>query len=303
LFWAVGNELDHIPGSRSHNPDLWKRLNDLAVAIKRNDERHPVMTVVGTGRFEQKVQQIARECPAMDLLGINCYGDIDSVTELARQHWPKPYAVTEWGPTGHWQVPKTKWRAPLEQTSSEKAAAIKKRSEDVILADKRNCLGSFVFYWSEKQETTHTWYGLFRDGLRTESIDVMQQLWTGSWPENRAPSIQRLAIEGRPDPSEVYLEPGKTYRAYVRATDPDSDPLEFAWDIRPEVKIPPGSYAGNKEQRATPIDGLIRDSAARQVEFTAPGTTGAYRIFVTILDGNKHAAYGNVAFYVANEEE
>jgi hypothetical protein len=137
MFWAVGNELDHIPGPRSHHPDLWKRLNDLAVAIKRIDKRHPVMTVVGTGRFEQKVQHIARECPAMDLLGINCYGDIDSVTKLAREYWPKPYAITEWGPTGHWQVPKTKWRVPLEQTSSEKARVIRERYERTILADNR----------------------------------------------------------------------------------------------------------------------------------------------------------------------
>ena len=301
MFWAIGNELDHIPGPKTHHPDLWRRLNDLAVAIKRIDKHHPVMTVVGTGRFEQKVQQIARECPAMDLLGINCYGDIESVTELVREHWPSPYAITEWGPTGHWQVPKTKWRVPLEQTSSEKARAIRKRYENTILADTENCLGSFVFYWSEKQETTHTWYGLFRDGLRTESIDVMQHLWTGVWPENRAPTIHGIAIDGRPDARSAYLVAGRMYRVGVHASDPDGDPLTYVWDIRPEVEIPPGSYAGSKERRAKPIEGLIRDPARRQVEFTAPSTAGPYRIFVTILDGKEHAAYGNVPFFVTQD--
>jgi hypothetical protein len=234
----------------------------------------------------------------MDLLGINCYGDIDSVTKLARTYWPKPYAITEWGPTGHWQVPKTKWRAPLEQTSSEKARVIRQRYESAILADTKHCLGSFVFYWSEKQETTHTWYGLFRGGLRTESIDVMQHLWTGSWPENRAPTIQSIAIEGMSDPRAVYLRSGDTYRAAVQATDPDADPLTFAWDIRPEVKIPPGSYAGNKEKRAKPIAGLICDPANQRIEFTAPHAEGPYRIFVTIFDGNERAAYGNIPFFV-----
>ena len=150
MFWAIGNELDYIPGESGHHPMLWERLNDLAAAIKAIDDKHPVMTVVGTGRFEKKVQEIARECAEMDLLGINCYGDIDSVTKLARKYWPKPYAITEWGPTGHWQVPKTRWRAPLEQTSSEKAAAIRDRYVNTILADRANCLGAFVFYWSEK---------------------------------------------------------------------------------------------------------------------------------------------------------
>ena len=66
----------------------------------------------------------------MDLLGINTYGDIGTVTELARKHWRKPYVLAEWGPTGHWQVPKTEWRAPLEQTSSEKAQVIRQRYEN-----------------------------------------------------------------------------------------------------------------------------------------------------------------------------
>jgi hypothetical protein len=301
MFWAIGNELDHIPGAKTHHPELWQRLNDLARAIKRIDSRHPVLTVVGTGRFEQKVQQIARTCPDFDLLGINCYGDIQTVTELARQHWPKPYVVTEWGPTGHWQVPKTKWRAPLEQSSSEKAQVIRHRYEHAILADRANCLGSFVFYWSEKQETTHTWYGLFRDGLRTESIDVMQHLWTGAWPENRVPTIQRVSVDGFDDPTSIEISAGGTYRAGVKANDPDSDPLTFAWEIRPEVKIPPGSYAGSKEKRAAPINGLFQNAAQQHVEFRAPDRPGPYRIFVTVFDGHEHAAYANLPFYVTGK--
>jgi hypothetical protein len=237
----------------------------------------------------------------LDLLGINCYGDIESVTGLARRYWPKPYAITEWGPTGHWQVPKTPWRAPLEQTSSEKAQAIRARYENTILTDPNRCLGSFVFYWSEKQETTHTWYGLFRDGLRTESIDMMQYLWTKSWPENRAPAIRSLRIDGVANSAAAYLEARSTHRARVEATDPDGDRLSYAWEIRPEVEIPPGSYAGSMEKKANPIDGLIRDPSLPAAEFTVPATAGPYRIFVTIFDGQGQAAYGNVPFHVTQE--
>jgi hypothetical protein len=136
MFWSVGNELDHIPGKPSYHPQIWDRLNDLAVAIKQIDTNHPVLTVVGTGHYERKVQEIAAACKDMDLLGVNAYGDLGPVTELTRKHWPKPYVIAEWGPTGHWQVPKTKWRAPLEQTSSEKAQVIAERYERIILADR-----------------------------------------------------------------------------------------------------------------------------------------------------------------------
>jgi hypothetical protein len=299
MFWAIGNELDHIPGKPSYHPQLWDGLNDLAVAIKQIDTNHPVLTVVGTGRYERKIKEIAAACKDMDLLGVNAYGDLGPVTELTRKHWPKPYVVAEWGPTGHWQVPKTSWRAPLEQTSSEKAQVIAERYERIILADRTHCLGSFVFYWSEKQETTHTWYGLFCHGSRTESIDVMQRFWSGAWPANRAPAIGGLAIDGFPDPRSVTLQAGKTYRAEVQVTDPESDPLTFAWDIRPEVEIPAGSYAGSMEKKAEPIAGLIRDPACRQIEFTAPQTAGPYRLFVSIADGNGHVAYGNIPFLAA----
>lgn len=298
MFWSVGNELDHIPGKPAYHPRLWERLNDLAVAIKQLDPHHPVLTVVGTGHFERKVREIAAACPDMDLLGINAYGDLQRVTGLARQHWPKAYVVTEWGPTGHWQVPKTKWRVPIEQTSSEKAQVIGERYRNIILADRAHCLGSFVFYWSEKQETTHTWYGLFCNGLRTESMDVMQRCWTGAWPANRAPAIAALQIEGFTEPRSTTLRAAERYRANVTATDPNSDPLAFAWDIRPEVVIPPGSYAGGLEQRAQPMAGLISNPDAAAMEFTAPSQAGAYRLFVTVRDGQGHIGYGNIPFQV-----
>jgi hypothetical protein len=207
----------------------------------------------------------------------------------------------EWGPTGHWQVPKTPWRAPIEQTSTEKARSIFDRYAKVILADRAHCLGSFVFYWAEKQETTHTWYGLFRDGLKTESIDVMTRFWTGSWPKNRAPAVLGVAIGGQADAGDVRLAPGSEQEARVFCYDPDHDPLTITWDIRPEVVIPPQSYAGSMEERAEPIPGLIRKSEGARAVFAAPEAEGAYRLFVQVADGHNHAGYANVPFSVTRD--
>ena len=297
MFWAVGNELDWIPPGRPHHPQLWDRLNDIAVEIKRIDSRHPVLTVVGTGRFEKKIQQISRQCTDFDLLGINTYGDIDKVVQLANEHWPKPFVIAEWGSTGHWQVPKTPWRVPIEQTSTEKAQTIFDRYTETILANRGRCLGSFVFLWGQKQETTHTWYGLFRDSLRTESVDVMEYLWSGSWPTNRAPAILDLHIPGFSG-KEIYLEPDKTYQAHVICYDCDYDALLFEWDVRPEVEIPPHSYAGGLEKPARPIPGLIEAGQGPQITFISPSTEGSYRLFVQISDNQDHAGYANLPFYV-----
>ena len=298
MFWAVGNELDHIPSGRGYNPRLWSCLNDLAAEIRQIDPLHPVLTVVGTGGFERKIREIARDCPDMDVLGINAYGDLEAVTALARQNWPRPYVVAEWGPTGHWQVPKTEWRAPLEQTSTEKAQSIFDRYRRVIEGDRDHCLGSFVFYWAQKQETTHTWYGLFRDGAITESVNVMQYLWSGSWPSNRAPAVLELNLEGATDRRRVRVQPGQKCRARVACYDSDFDALAFAWDIRPEVVIPPNSYAGGLEKPARPIEGLIESGSGKQAEFRAPRDAGAYRLFVEVTDGHGNAGYANLPFLV-----
>jgi len=297
MFWAVGNELDWIPPGRPHHPELWNRLNDLAVEIKKIDPHHPVLTVVGTGRFDKKIQQIAMHCNDFDLLGINTYGDMSKVVALASEHWPKPFVIAEWGPTGHWQVPKTPWRVPIEQTSTEKAQAVFSRYTNTILSNRNQCLGSFVFLWAQKQETTHTWYGMFRDGLRTESVDVMQYLWSGSWPQNRTPAVLGLYIPGFSD-KDITLERYKTYQAYVVCYDGDYDTLAYEWDIRPEVEIPANSYAGGMEKPARPIPDLIEADQGSRINFTSPETEGPYRLFVQITDGRGSAGYANLPFYV-----
>jgi len=298
MMWEIGNELDHSPGKPGYNPRLWSRLNELAIAIHAADPHHPVCTVVGSGHYDTKVKEIARDCAALDVLGVNAYGDIAKVAEQTRQHWPKPYFFGEWGPTGHWQVPKTTWRVPLEQTSSATAAVTAQRYQDVILADPAHCIGSFVFYWDEKQETTHTWYGLFRDGRATETIDVMTHFWTGDWPANRAPFVRSLSIDGAPDRRNIRFAPGVEATAQVEAEDPDGDPLTIVWDVRAEVVIPAGSYAGGGEQRAEPIDGLILSTDGLTVRFRTPSEPGPYRLFVELTDGQGHAGYANLPLLV-----
>jgi len=297
MFWAVGNELDWIPPGRPHHPGLWDRLNDIAIEIKKIDPLHPVLTVVGTGRFETKIQEIAQHCTDFDLLGINTYEDISKVTVLANKCWLKPFVIAEWGPTGHWQVSKTQWRVPIEQTSTEKAQAVFDRYTGTILPNRDQCLGSFVFLWAQKQETTHTWYGMFREDLRTESVDVMQYLWSGLWPRNRAPAVLDLRIQGFSD-KIIYLEPGKTYSTRVVCYDSDYDTLSFEWDIRPEVEIPANSYAGGLEKSAKPIPGLIEVGQGPHMNFTSPKQEGPYRLFVQITDGRGNAGYANLPFYV-----
>ena len=95
---------------------------------------------------------MASKCTA-DLINLPRY--------LKESGWTGPYVVTEWGATGHWESGKTSWGAPLENNSTTKAELYRKRYDAVIGSDTRQCLGSFVFLWEQKQERTPTWYGMF----------------------------------------------------------------------------------------------------------------------------------------------
>jgi hypothetical protein len=49
LMWAIGNELDHIPGDLDYNLKMWDAVNDIAGMIKETDPHHPGQTLCGYG--------------------------------------------------------------------------------------------------------------------------------------------------------------------------------------------------------------------------------------------------------------
>lgn len=249
LMWALGNELDFIQANVKdrYNIKVWDAVEALAKEIHHHDPNHPVMTVVGSIN-EEKIKDLVDRCPTLDLLGINEYGDLGKIPEWLRKFaWKKPYAVTEWGPTGFWQVPKTAWKAPVEETSSMKASKYKERYEQTIAGDKEMCVGSYVFLWRQHQERTHTWFGMFdKNGLETEAVEVMHFVWTGKWPQNRTPRLDSVMIDTLTAYDNIYLKPLQTYPARVWVTDPDKDSLKYKWEVLPEGTSFP--YGGNGEK-------------------------------------------------------
>lgn len=300
LMWSIGNELDFIPPTLPYNLKFWDAVNQAAREIKAIDPNHPVMTVIGTSMME-KVAEIVKRCPDIDLLGINTYGDIYTLPETLRKYgWTKPFIISEWGPDGYWEVKKTSWEAPYEQTAREKYNCYRKKYEEAILRAKGQCLGSYVFYWSgDKQETTHTWFTMFsKEGLETPLVGLMHTQWTGKRKANNAPIVDSLHIDNFQLYQDIKLVSGKMYKARAFASDPDNDSLKFSWEIRPEASY--ASYAGQGEQEPMPVEGLIVNHS-QQIEFRTPAKSGAYRLFVYAYDGKGHFSSANLPFFVKKE--
>ena len=293
LAWGIGNELN----LRYTNPKVWDAVNSISEMIHEIDPNHPTTTMLA-GAQKEVIDVLMDRCPDLDFLSFQLYGDIVNLPRYIEESgYDGAFVVSEWGATGHWEVARTEWGRPIEQTSHEKALAYQERYEKVIASNPEQCIGSFVFLWGQKQERTPTWYGLFLEsGENTESIDVMQYVWTGTWPENRVPQLQRFVLDKRSAYDNISLEAGKSYLATATVVDHDNDPLWYRWEIIPEVPENMQSDGGDFEQRQATV--MMVESDSSEITFESPEEPGEYRLFVYAFDGHNNAATANIPFRI-----
>lgn len=293
LAWGIGNELN----LRATNNKVWDAVEEISLMIHEVDPNHPTTTMLA-GAHKSVVDVVVAACPSLDFLSFQLYADIINLPKyLEESGYDGAYIVSEWGATGHWESARTEWGRPIEQTSHEKATAYNQRYQKVIASDPEQCIGSFVFLWGQKQERTPTWYGMFLEsGENTESMDVMQYIWTGSWPENRCPSLKEYHLNGHSAYDNVQLLPGENCKATVVVVDADNDKLKYRWEIIPEVPENMQSDGGDFEQRPATVK--VNESSDNHIAFTAPENPGQYRLFVYAFDGHNNAATANIPFLV-----
>ena len=97
------------------------------------------------------------------------------------------------------------------------------------------------------------------------------------------------------NPHRLHLDPDVAYQANASLFDPDGDGLTLKWEVRRE-----GASANRSISKAQ-IVATHEDTSLGEdsiFQFTAPSTTGAYRLYLYAYDTHNHAATINVPFYV-----
>lgn len=299
LAWGLGNEIDHE--EKSNTRAAWEFVEELAQLIKSIDKNHLVSTVITHN--PKALDMVAKYVPSIDYVGVNSYGAISSLTSVFDNSLYKgPFMVTEWGPTGFWEMPKTEWKAEIEQTSEEKRVVYEERYTQYIYANPR-CLGSFVFLWGQKEERTPTWFSMFVEneveglplkGEKTPMVEAMQRVWSGAELDQTAPVLELFTINGKKSSDNVYLKPGATFDAEVKVSDKENKELTYVWEILKEATVL-GS-GGSFEPRPDRVGNVATSTVPKYA--TAVKQPGAYRLYVYVLDNTGFVATANVPFHV-----
>ncbi|WP_158267620.1 glycoside hydrolase family 2 TIM barrel-domain containing protein [Adhaeribacter arboris] len=316
LMWGIGNELSfklefkHI----TEHYRLWTAVNDIAKMIHELDPDHPTTTMISSDA--KPLVLISLLCDEIDILSINIFDKMSEVLKFTIDWaWRGPYMASEYGPPGYWTADHTDWYAKVELTSYAKSQIIRKQYQE-LFANKSECLGSYAFLWSQKQEYTTTWFSLFtQTGQPTEMIDALQYNWMNEWPVNRAPSIASLIINRQKNSKNTYLQGTlKKFKAIITAKDFENDKLQLNWEVQKdnvEIYFDP-TLAQNKPEiivkgrlnYKTLQENRLKTSSTTwqnyQLEVPSPSHEGPYRLFIYLTDEHNKVATGNAAFYVTN---
>lgn len=308
LLWVINNEpnllFDELGQLVQVNPKVYAAMGDIIDYIHKNDPNHPV-TFSLAGANPKDIAQVLKYAPNIDILSVQYYGKLVTLpSDIAQSNVDKPYMVTEFGPIGHWELPTTAWGREIEEPSAIKATGMAKRMQDVILDDQTGkIIGSYVFFWGQKQERTPTWYGMFNEtGEQTARVDELTRIWTGQYPANRAPLSKDITINNTQAVENVRLKAGQLAKVKVQVSDPDGDPLRHEWVIMKEVET--RSQGGHFEAKPATVSLKILKSEEQadyvEMTFYAPDQVGEYRLFNYAHDGKNKVGNANIPFMVEN---
>lgn len=298
LMWCLGNEVD-FPYRPRFRP-FYKTYNRLVDMIHARDPDHPVTTTL-INFNRRNIYNIRWKVPQLDLISLNIFGELPHLRQELKRFswfWDGPFLVTEWGINGPWEAETTAWEAPIENTSNKKAEQYLQRYTAYMPVDDPRFLGACVFYWGQKQEVTHTWFGLFGPhGETSATTQAMQYIWTGQPPVHKAPALQYMLLDGKGARDNILLSPGTIHSANLLLESPGNDSLRFEWEVLPEDWFIRFREDVNKLKPPV-LDSLLLSHEGTGARFRAPLREGPYRIFVTVYDAYGNFASTNTPFYV-----
>jgi beta-galactosidase/beta-glucuronidase len=149
LFWQ-GAETENIPvqdkKSTIQAQSLYTLFNEATMAIKAIDNDHPVAICNGDIMF---LDIISKECPDVDILGINVYRGLSfgDLFERVKNEYGKPVLLTEFGSDAYNNI-------THKEDQFNQATILKSNWKEIYenaagIGKSNNCIGGFTFQFSD----------------------------------------------------------------------------------------------------------------------------------------------------------
>lgn len=300
LTWIAGNELDFPYRFRYRK--FYKAYREIVSMIKTEDPIHPVTTsLVNFSR--RTIINLLIKVPDIDFISINTFGGkLEELrTDLDRfsWFWNGPYLLTEWGSSGYWETPQTKWGVPLEDSSFKKAEKMKKLYEQDIPWEDGRLLGTCVFFWGQKVEFTQTWYSLFGWQFNpTQSVAYLNEKWNGEATQQSYPKISYIQFDQYGMNKHLIIPSNWeiTASAVMEYTGND---YVYHWQLMYEDWY----YSNHLIQTDLALeDQGFLEIKGKQLKFITPSEEGAYRLYLYVKNKIGYVATANIPFYVVEDE-
>ncbi|PYT81327.1 MAG: coagulation factor 5/8 type domain protein [Acidobacteria bacterium] len=301
LIWDIGNEVilqaqNYFSGTTLENDRVCyaQFVNQISQAIHAADPNHPTTsTDAWTGAWPYYAQY----SPDLDLLAVNSYGGVCTV-ESAWSSGPnnngvpytKPYIVTEFGPSGEWEVPNDSNGVPLEPTDLEKAAAYPNAWACITGSNGNGAagvsLGATAFIYGNKNDFGGVWFNDEYTTSMTKRLSYYSQfkMYTGvASTANQPPACQSMTLS-----QTSHIAPGSTFTVTTDFVDPENDPMTF--NLMINEKYINGS--------TSLTNATFTQTGPQTFTVTAPTTAGVWKLYVYAFDGHNNVGIQSASFAV-----
>lgn len=301
LVWDIGNEVilqaqNYFSGTTLQNDRVCyaQFVNQISQAIHAADPNHPTTsTDAWTGAWPY----YASYSPDLDMLAVNSYGGICSVQSAWAAgpnnngvSYAKPYIVTEFGPSGEWEVPNDSNGVPTEPTDLQKAAAYPNAWACITGSNGNGAagvsLGATAFIYGNKNDFGGTWFNDEYTTSMTKRLSYYSQykMYKGAASTaNQPPACQSITLSQTSN-----IPPGGTLTITTDFVDPENDPMTF--NIMLSEKYINGSTSLS--------NATFKQTGSQTFSVTAPSTAGVWKIYVYAFDGHNNVGIESASLAV-----
>jgi hypothetical protein len=301
LIWDIGNEVilqaqNYFSGTTLQNDRVCyaQFVNQISQAIHAADPNHPTTsTDAWTGAWPY----YATYSPDLDMLAVNSYGGICTVQSAWAAGpnnngvpYTKPYIVTEFGPSGDWEVPNDSNGVPTEPTDLQKAASYPNAWACITGSNGNGAagvsLGATAFIYGNKNDFGGVWFNDEYTTSMTKRLSYYSQyqMYTGvASTANQPPACQSMTLSQTSN-----IPPGGTLTVTTDFVDPENDPMTF------NIMLNEKYINGNTSLS----NAAFKQTGAQTFSVTAPTTAGVWKIYVYAFDGHNNVGIESASFAV-----